>query len=125
MTDEFNTQAEDEPIVAPAIAEELTEEVDPAASVEEDDEEEDFFSDEEEFAIPDPTTVVTIQTSSGGKFYVPVGEGGMSVKDLMTAAHLTVGVVEYWLNGSAVNADTVIPGGQTLSVVGVVKGGVA
>jgi|GEM_PF-3398983 len=123
MTDEFNTQAEDEPIVSPAIdAEELTDGV----AADDSGGEEDFFSETEEedgFILPDPAAVITLQTSSGGKFYIPAPAEGMTVAAVMTAAGLTVGVVEYYLNGSQVKADTVVPGGQTLSVVGVVKGG--
>lgn len=73
--------------------------------------------------LPDPSRVIGIKTQGAETRFVPATEA-MSIPALLQAAGLTVSAaVEYWLNGSVVSQNELIPVGQTLVIVGTVKGG--
>ena len=88
-----------------------------------DEEEDDFFGDTDGFELPDPEHVITVLTSSGGRTYVPAQEA-MSVNDVISLSGFNVmHGAEFYLNGSILPTDGMVPAGQTLQIVGTVKGG--
>jgi hypothetical protein len=111
MTDQYNPNLEDE------IEDDQVEDEETA------DETEDLFGDST-FELPDPTAVITVASSAGDDRYVPAREA-MSVGMVMAAADLRPnGMVEYFVNGSTITVNDSVAPGQTLTVVGSVKGGV-
>jgi hypothetical protein len=75
------------------------------------------------FVPPAPETVITVRTSGGDEKYIPASEP-MSVGAVMTASGLYVsGNMQYWLNGAEVDANTLVPPGQSILAVGSIKGG--
>ena len=89
-------------------------------------EEEDLFSSEEtaNFVAPDPNAVIILRFSTGDSKYVPANEP-MALGAVMARAQLAAipGAVTYYLNGTEISADAIIPLGQTVTVIGSVKGG--
>ena len=76
-----------------------------------------------EFLNVDPAQIVTLRSSQGASWPVPV-EQPTAVKDLIRQANLTVGVdTIIWVDGATVGMDTVVPGGAIVTLVGSVKGG--
>jgi hypothetical protein len=74
----------------------------------------------------DPARSITIRTSGGNSQVVPLPEGQetASVADALRRSGLAIGgSVEYWVNGTQVNADFQVGAGAAISVVGNVKGG--
>lgn len=82
---------------------------------------------EEENLVPDLSTVITIKTSGGQTRYVPVPDGSlMTVSEALVASGLTVnGQFQVWLNGAQIANNAVVPAGETITIVGSVKGGCA
>lgn len=99
----------------------MTDDFFPTQPVDDEEMEEELF-DEEEFDIPDPASVVTIRSTGGGVRYIPVSEPTAASELLQQAGLYVNGNIQYWLNGAQVSSDTLIPAGQTLMVVGSVKG---
>lgn len=84
---------------------------------------ESFISAEEGFELPDPDSVVTIRTTTGGDKYVPVSEPTPVSEIIARSGLFFGGAVEYYLNGSTIRPDELVPPGSTLTVIGSVKGG--
>ena len=82
-----------------------------------------FIGDDDDFALPDPATVVTIRTSSGGDKYVPVSEPTAVSSVIAQSGLYFGGAVQYYLNGAEIKTTDLVPGGSTLTVIGSVKGG--
>ena len=102
-------------------AENVAEEAVPA--VEEVDNNDFFGDDDDDFVLPDPSRVITVMTSSGNKAYVNTEEA-ITVSEVILRSGLNIMVgAEYFLNGAQIPADEMVPAGQTLQVVGTVKGG--
>ena len=122
MNDDFESAEEQD---GAAVAEEAvtpteTVEENTTASVPADD----FFGEDDGFELPNPDHVITVLTSSGGRSYVPATEA-MSVNDVIAHSGLNVmHGAEFYLNGSIIKAEDLVPAGQTLQIVGTVKGGV-
>ena len=106
------------PIVEPEVL--------PAAQPANEDDE--LFSSEDTggFVAPDPNAVIILRFSSGDTKYVPASEP-MTISATMSRAQVAAisGAVTYYLNGAEVTAETIVPLGQTVTVIGSVKGGVA
>ncbi len=85
--------------------------------------EEDFFPTDEATTLPNPQQMITVQTSSGGRNYVNT-DVALPVSDVLAKAgiHFVTGT-EFWLNGSKVELNAMVPPAQTLMVVSSVKGG--
>jgi len=99
----------------------------PAAEAEggEDLTDDDFFAEDEAPAVPevDPATIITIRTSQGSDVFVPAPQP-MPLVDAIAKSGLRFnGDFTCWLNGQEVGLGTVVAGGQTVTVVGSVKGG--
>jgi hypothetical protein len=76
-----------------------------------------------EVAVPDPSTVITLRTSGGDTRYVET-DAPMSIGQAILQSGLPVaGSVQYWLNGVQGNLETIVPVGQTVTIIGNVKGG--
>ena len=71
----------------------------------------------------DPSNVVTLRTSSGSSHYIAVSEPTKLV-DLKLRSGLTYTTgTQFYLNGTPINDDAVVPMGATIMAVGSVKGG--
>ena len=68
---------------------------------------------------------ITLRNAANRPVYVPLfeGETGISIAQAVGRAGLTVGVVQYYLDNNAVPADTLVPGGGVVEIIGNVKGG--
>jgi hypothetical protein len=68
---------------------------------------------------------ITLRNGANRPVYVPLfeGETGISIAQAVGRAGLTVGVVQYYLDNNAVAADTTVPGGGVVEIIGNVKGG--
>ncbi len=92
---------------------------------EEEVDDDDFFAEDEAPAVPevDPATIITIRTSQGSDVFVPVPQP-MPLVDAIAKSGLRFnGDFTCWLNGQEVGLGTMVAGGQTVTVVGSVKGG--
>jgi len=86
-------------------------------------EEEDILDGIEEEGSFDPAVNVHIISAGGGSNYVPV-EGPTAFSTVLAQSGLHVGgAVEFWMNGVRIEADTTVPAGSTVTIVGSVKGG--
>jgi hypothetical protein len=100
-----------------------------APVVDEDEEEpeeddDDFFPEDQGFVLPNPNGVITVETSSGGKSYVNT-EVPLTVADVVAKTGLNVMLgAEFYMNGAKLAMTDLVPNGQTLQIVGTVKGGV-
>lgn len=105
--------------------ENLFDEVEPTVEVEEEDEFLTSLTQEfGEFLNIDPAQIVTLRSSAGQSWPVPV-EQPTAVKDLVRQANLTLGTeVVVWVDGATVSMDQVVPGGAIVTLVGNVKGGI-
>jgi len=77
-------------------------------------------------SVFDPSQVITILSSGGGSWQVPLheGEATLSVEVALTRAELAVSPnTEYWVNGVQVQRDHQLGPGATIATVGNVKGG--
>lgn len=83
----------------------------------------DFENDEE--PIFDPSEVITIRSTAGGQFQIPVEPGEtLSIQDALARAQLTVSTnIEYWVGDVTVAADFEVGPGSTVIAAGRVKGG--
>ena len=73
--------------------------------------------------IADPSTVVTIRSTTGGEYQVPIAEP-TSIADVMAIGELTTSQgVEYWVNSTPVAPDFEVAPGAVVTAVGQVKGG--
>jgi sulfur carrier protein ThiS len=70
----------------------------------------------------DPNSFIRLRTTAGSSYDVPAHEP-MSINDLIRAAGVTTGAVEFYVNGNAVAPDYVVAPGGVVTAVGVVKGG--
>lgn len=89
--------------------------------------EDDFFAEDEAAAVPDvdPATLITIRTSAGQDVFVEAPEP-MALVDAIAKSGLRFnGDYTCWLNGQEVPLGTKVAGGNTVTVVGSVKGGAA
>lgn len=119
-TQEVTPFVTEEDINAELAAGDVDGDVDPDETEEEDT---DFFGDEDEVVLPNPDEVITIQTSSGGKFYVVATEP-ITVSTVIAKSGLSVGIgSEVYLNGSKITMETLVPPAQTIMIIGSVKGG--
>jgi hypothetical protein len=76
-----------------------------------------------EAALPDPNTVITLRTSGGDARYVET-TAPMTIGEAILKSGLPVaGSVQYWLNGVQADLNTTVPVGQTVTIIGNVKGG--
>jgi hypothetical protein len=68
---------------------------------------------------------ITLRNGANRPVYVPLfeGETGISIAQAVGRAGLTVGVVQYYLDNNAVAADTTVPGGGVVEIIGNIKGG--
>lgn len=136
MSEEFEHDFDVDEAVSEAAAETLEEErqaeptpEEEAGGVEEtsvDEEDDDAFFEEDEASVPevDPATLVTIRTSQGRDAFVSA-EQPMPLVDAIAKSGLRFnGDFTCWLNGQEVGLGTVVSGGQTVTVVGSVKGGI-
>jgi len=89
-------------------------------------EEDDLFEEfeDETPAAPAYEHFVIVRTSSGRPMYIPLenGEAGLSVETAVTRSGLYIQQVEYWLNSARVYPADFVPEGQTLTIIGAVKG---
>ena len=123
MNVEFESAEEQDGAVVAEEAEAPTETVEENTTTASAPADDDFFGDEDGFELPDPDHVITVLTSSGGRSYVPATEA-TSVNDVIARSGLNVmHGAEFYLNGSIIKADDLVPAGQTLQIVGTVKGG--
>jgi hypothetical protein len=71
----------------------------------------------------DPATIVTILTSGAEPRYIPVNEPA-ALRDLVVRANLTYsGQVDAYVDGNSISFETLVSGGQTVTLIGNVKGG--
>lgn len=84
-----------------------------------------FSSMESEMSTLPQGDFVILRNGANAPRYVPLyeGETGVAVAQAIARAGLTVGVVEYYLDNGRVNADTFIPKGAALEIIGNIKGG--
>jgi hypothetical protein len=128
-TNSFEDAADDDATIVTTAVEAETDQIGVTDQDDEDDdqanevEEEDFFPEDANTVLPDPASIITVQTSSGGKQYVQTTEP-IAVSEVLARAGIqfTVGS-EFWLNGAQIQMNTPVPPAQTLMVVSTVKGG--
>jgi hypothetical protein len=71
----------------------------------------------------DPATLVKIMVPSGSPKYVPVLEP-TPLNELIVRANLTYsGKVDCYVDGAAIDMTALVSGGQTVTLIGNVKGG--
>jgi hypothetical protein len=76
-------------------------------------------------SIFDPTQIVSIRTTQGGSYDVPV-EGELPIAEVLEKAGLAVSPnTQYWVNNAQVAADFLVAPGAVVTAVGMVKGGAA
>ena len=74
----------------------------------------------------DPSQYITFTTTGGQARYVPATEPMRLAEAFATTGLVVGGAFKFFLNGTEVNWDTIIPNGSTVSILGqAVKGGVA
>ena len=103
------------------------EEIENPIVVAEEDEDLEFVADLQnqvaEYMNFDPSQIVTLRSSRGGTFPIPVTEP-TSIRELIRRASLTVGTdIEYWVEQTQVPDTTEVVGGTIVTLVGNVKGG--
>ncbi len=83
-----------------------------------------FFNDEEAPVVQVLGTVITLRTTTGDSRYVPTTEP-LKLSDLIAKSGLVInGAVTYWMGTTQLtDTNTVIPVGETVTLVGAVKGG--
>jgi hypothetical protein len=97
------------------VTPEVTQEIDPLAA---------FIGAASEVAsVPEGATFIKIVTSGGEPRFVPTSVP-LTVSAVISQSGLYLGgTIEYWMGGAKVGSDTIVPVGETLSVVASVKGG--
>jgi hypothetical protein len=122
MTEEELNQNE-EPVADLAETPNVLEEDDQIDAEEADEEADEEFFPADDFQLPDGASVITVSSSNGARVYVPAAEA-MPLSEVLSASGLNVMMgAEFWLNGAAIKADTIVAPGSTVTIVGVVKGG--
>ncbi len=102
----------------------LEDEIEDDVVAEEDGDDEDIFTGGFQASeIPAEATFITVRSSNGGTRYVPTSEA-LTVAAVMQSSGLFVsGAVDYFLDGTRVVSESLIPVGSTLTIIGAVKGG--
>jgi hypothetical protein len=78
---------------------------------------------EEDGSLFDPSQIISISTSAGGRWDIPATEP-LTVGQVFDAAQVTTGsAVDIYVNGTVVDRNFVVAPGATIAVVGTVKGG--
>ena len=84
-----------------------------------------FDEAEDLFDGVDPATIVTIRPGAGEPQYISVSEA-TPFSTLMQRAGLTYnGQIDIYVEGAEIGLDTLVQGGQTVTIIGNVKGGAA
>ncbi len=83
----------------------------------------DLIEDVTEEAVLDASQCVTLRSTNGQSFQIPV-EGPTLLADVLARSELGFGAnVEFWVNGNRVPTTETVAPGAVVTAVGIVKGG--